>query len=84
MNGEEYFEDFDSLVTKLAPAYEAKNNNAELQFFVRGDTTVRIYDVAEIETVEPPTVQRLEADKYNNAEYKLGEEISIDLSSLFK
>ena len=84
LNGEEYFEDFDSLVTKLAPAYEAKNNNAELQFFVQGDTTVRIYDVAEIETVEPPTVQRLEADKYNNAEYKLGEEISIDLSSLFK
>lgn len=84
LNGEEYFENFDSLVTKLAAAYEAKNNNAELQFFVQGDTTVRIYDVAEIETVEPPTVQRLEADKYNNAEYKLGEEISIDLSSLFK
>ncbi len=84
LNGEEYFENFDSLVQKLALAYAAKNNNAELQFFVSGDSTIRIYDVAEIATVEPPAVQRLEADKYNNAEYKLGEEISIDLSPLFK
>ena len=67
-------------VTNLTASFNWYGKNT----IVQGDTTVRIYDVAEIETVEPPTVQRLEADKYNNAEYKLGDEISIDLSSLFK
>lgn len=84
LNGESVFDNFDTLVKKIAPAYIAKNSVAELQFFVTGDTTLRIYNTTEAKMIDPPSIQRTEVDRYNNAEYETGKEISIDLSKLFK
>lgn len=52
LNGEEIFSNFDSYVQKIKDAYI--DNNAELQFFISGDTTIRVYETTEIETVDPP------------------------------
>ena len=82
LNGEEIFSNFDSYVQKIKDAYI--DNNAELQFFISGDTTIRVYETTEIETVDPPTRVLSEVSKYDGASYEAGKEISIDLTKLFK
>lgn len=81
LNGENVFDDFNDYAGKISAAYIG--NVAELQFFNSGDITLRVYSTTELETVDPPAIQRAEVNKYNNAEYKVGEEISIDLAPMF-
>lgn len=81
LNGESVYDDFDDYVSKIADAYIG--NVAELQFFNSGDITLRVYSTTEVETVDPPAIQRGEVSRYDNAEYNVGEEISIDLAPMF-